>query len=102
MTKEELYDLAATYGIPSYMHGGLARYVLDHVAPGDFLEAVICNDLYKALRHADDTNKELLHHYVKFFYNEAPGPCWGSREKYQAWLERSKMKEQNDRRNDDE
>lgn len=87
MTKELLAVLAARHHLPGYMHPGLARYVLDHTPPGEFLQAIIYNDLGAALRHADDTNKELLHNYVKFFYNEMPAECWGSLEAYKAWLE---------------
>ena len=74
------------FSIPSYMMPGLQRYIEEHIAPGDFLKAVICNDLKKAVELADDENLANLAAYVGFLYNETPGPCWGSPEKYKKWL----------------
>ncbi len=36
---------------------------------------------------ADDTNRGRMFDIVAFLYNEAPGACWGSREKVQKWLD---------------
>jgi hypothetical protein len=72
--------------IPGYMHNGIVQYIANGVIPGDFLRAVICNDLKKAVHHADDTNKVLLHLYVIFFYNYSPAPCQGSYEKMMEWV----------------
>ena len=82
------YQHLEELGIPEYMRDGILRYINQHVKPGDFLTAVICNDLKKAVWHADGTNSNLLKNYVQFFYNYAPGGCWGSEEKMNAWLER--------------
>jgi len=75
------------YAIPEYMQGGLQRYLEEHIRPGDFLEAVICNDLRGAAVRADDINIHLLGEYMKWFYNEVPITCWGSPENYKAWIE---------------
>jgi len=72
--------------IPEHMQGALRRYVLEGIAPGHFLTAVICNDLKGAVGNADDTNLALLQTYVRWFYNIAPGQCWGSKEKMDAWM----------------
>jgi hypothetical protein len=74
--------------IPERMCGGLERYLEQHVPPGDFLEAVLCNDLTEACSRADDENMGLLPVYVAYLYNYAPGRAWGSREKFEAWLAR--------------
>jgi hypothetical protein len=80
--------------IPERMQNALRRYVLEGVPPGHFLTAVICNDLKGAVGAADDTNLELLQTYVRWFYNIAPAPCWGSKEKMDVWmLERSAERE---------
>jgi hypothetical protein len=71
--------------VPAYMHEGIVMYVEKGVLPGAFLQAVICNDLKAACMNADDTNIELLLAYVCFFYNFTPSPCWGSKEKMEAW-----------------
>ena len=72
--------------IPARMCGGIERYIEDLVKPGDFLTAVICNNLKGAVGQADDENIHLLPVYVAYFHNEAPSACWGSREKMIAWL----------------
>ena len=72
--------------VPEHTRGGIARYIVDHREPGDFLEAVLCNDLKNSIANADDMNRANLNAIVFFLYNEAPGACWGSREVYEAWL----------------
>ncbi len=88
-TKTPLFDLYFTgeYDkIPLHMQEALTRYVVDRVAPGNFLQAVISNDLRDACGRADADNLQLLPTYVKWLYNVAPGGCWGSPENYKAWL----------------
>lgn len=72
--------------IPQRMRDGLVRYVVDHLQPGSFLTAVICNDLAQAVGHADADNLPLLKTYVEWFYNVPPASCKGSREAMTAWL----------------
>ena len=74
------------YHIPDRMMGGIKRYIEDHVKPGDFLRAVICNNLKEAVGKADEENMENLPAFVAYFYNDAPSTCWGSEEKYKEWL----------------
>lgn len=77
-------------GIPNYMVGGIMRWVEEGIPPGDFLMAVIENDLKEACGRADDTNRQLLWNYCNFFYNYAPSQCWGSPEKAKAWMDRQR------------
>jgi len=72
--------------IPANMMGSLLAYTIEHQPVGDFLQAVICNDLREAFWRADDVNIEIIGVYVAWFYNEAPGLCHGSREAYRAWI----------------
>ena len=72
--------------IPEYMMEGLRRYIDHGQRPGGFLTAVICNDLRQACATADDVNLRNIPAYVAYFYNEAPSPCWGSREKMDKWI----------------
>jgi len=74
------------YYIPERMMGGLTRYVQDRILPGDFLAAVISNDLARAVGCADEENLKNLPAYVAWLYNKAPMNCWGSREAMGAWL----------------
>ena len=72
--------------IPQHMRDGLIRYVVDHLQPGDFLSAVICNDLAGAVERADAENLPLLKTYVAWFYNVPPAICNGSHKAMTAWL----------------
>jgi hypothetical protein len=71
--------------IPEHMQAALRAYVLEGRRPGDFLTSVICNDLRNAVGRADETNLSLLKLYVQWFYNIAPGSCWGSAEAMLKW-----------------
>ena len=73
--------------IPAHMMGGLSRYVEHGIAPGDFLCAVITNDLFAAVQHADHENAANLPAYAAWFYNEAPSACYGCREAMDRWIE---------------
>ncbi len=81
------YDL-----LPSHIRAGARRYIEDGVKPGGFLAAVICNDLQEAFAWADDINRECLREVVRFFYNEAPSDCWGSRNAMGEWMAMRKAK----------
>jgi hypothetical protein len=72
--------------IPERMMGGITRYIEQGIPPGDFLNAIIDNNLSEAVSRADDENMANLPAYVAYFYNEAPSPCWGSPERRKAWL----------------
>lgn len=73
--------------IPPHMREAIERYVIEHKATGDFLRAVITNDLRNAVNRADATNLQLLPVYVRWFYNRAPSACHGSPERLAAWLQ---------------
>ena len=74
------------FHIPDRMMGAVRRYIEDGTPPGDFLTAVIRNDLKEACGRADEENIGNLPAYVAYFYNEAPASCWGSPEKMRDWM----------------
>jgi len=74
--------------LPQHIRGGMKRYVEEHVLPGNFLQAVICNDLTEAFIRADDINIEKMFEIVGFMYWEVPRMCWGSKEKMKKWMEK--------------
>jgi len=80
------YSFMKQYSIPERMRDSITRYIEDKIAPGDFLSAVIMNNLAEAIGRADDENIRNLPAYVNFFYNHAPSQCWGSPEKMATWL----------------
>lgn len=85
MTKYTL-DFQDYDNVPEHTQGALARYVEDRLPPGGFLEAVLTNDLLRAVSRADTWNKAALADIVRFVYNRCPAGCHGSRENYEAWL----------------
>ena len=77
--------------LPEHMRDAARLYIEKGIPPGSFLQAVICNDLFGAFRRADDINQAAMRDWVVFFYNEAPGDCWGSEEHFSDWLDRGGM-----------
>jgi len=71
--------------LPDYMVPGLERYIYKGILPGDFLSAVLRNDLVSAVSNADETNLANLPVYIGFLYNEVPSTCWGSPQKVEEW-----------------
>lgn len=74
--------------LPKHMADTLVRYFEDAVPPGDFLYAVLTNDLVRAFAHADHINKPIIESYINWLYWEAPGRPygWGSAEAVDKWI----------------
>lgn len=64
----------------------LWRYGKEGMPVGDFLQAVLANDLFSATGRADEDNMRDLKEIVQYVYNELPMICVGSREKYRFWI----------------
>lgn len=77
--------------LPSHMRDAVWAYIENGYLPGEFLQAIIKNDLKEAVGRADYININALPAYVEFFFNYAPGECWGSPEKVAAWVEKHKQ-----------
>lgn len=73
--------------LPEGCHEGLIRYVVYGICPGNFLTAVLSNDLKEAFARADQDNKAAMAAWVGFLYNHCPGSCWGSPEKMKSWID---------------
>lgn len=74
------------FAVPERMMQPLHDYCTFGYLPGQFLQAVISNDLAEACGRADWENLRNLPAFVAYLYNEAPAPCWGSKEKMDAWV----------------
>jgi hypothetical protein len=72
--------------VPTHLRDGLRNYIECHVEVGHFLTAVLSNDLCNAVGHGDPESIATLAQLVRWLYNEAPGPCWGSPEAVREWL----------------
>ena len=72
--------------IPPLTRLGINNYVLERIPPGDFLEAVLCNDLKGAMATADSENLLALPAIVAYIHNRTPAECHGSPVRYRKWL----------------
>ena len=79
-----MYQFQEFY-IPERMMGGIRRYIEHGIKPGDFLCAVIDNDLALACGRADNENQKNIPAYPAYFYNEAPRACYGDSIKRIEW-----------------
>lgn len=75
----------AKCGIPERMRPGIRDYLVHGHPAGGFLTAIITNDLRGSFERADWENQQIILNYLKFFYNHAPSPAWGSKAKYDEW-----------------
>ncbi len=74
------------YVVSDDMLEALQAYA-EHGRPvGDFLTAVLANDLQDACGRADDFNLPNLPAFAAWVYNECPIPAHGSRERVKAWI----------------
>jgi len=62
-------------------------YAKGQYPTGDFLRAVLENDLMQAFGRADETSLKCLKDIAMFVYNEMPINCHGSKEIVKQWTE---------------
>jgi len=73
------------FRIPAIMRPALERYIVTGTAPGTFLDAVLCNDLKRAVLSADTQNIMGLRALVVFLVKQAPPQCFGSPKAVANW-----------------
>lgn len=73
-------------GFPEHMRAGLWNYVNYGIPTGSFLEALLTNDLRRAVKSADRVNIAVLYGMVDFCNMNIPASCWGSKEAYDQWI----------------
>ena len=71
--------------VPTHTQASLNRYVLNGVPTGDFLRAVLSNDLFEAFGRADSENTANME-IVAFIYEYVPRLCYGNEAKVEEWL----------------
>lgn len=72
--------------VPEHLHNGLIRYLVHGIRPGDFLFAIVTNNLTEAVVRAPSGGGGLLE-VVRFLVAYAPPVCYGSPETVDAWLQ---------------
>lgn len=89
---------AIALSAPAHLREGLEAYVLAGRPTGGFLEAVISGDLFDAAMRADPVSLAHLGDLVMVLIHFAPADCYGTREKYEAWIERGREERRAERR----
>lgn len=79
---------AMTPPIPEHMRDSVIGYICRGRPVGDFLQAVIRNDLWGAVSRGDDENVQALGTYVRFFWNYSPTGCHDDADRHDYWVER--------------
>lgn len=88
MRHEPLYDLHDQYdNVPDRTIEGLRKYVEEGIPPGHFMEAVLENNLRKALANADSHNLAAIKEIGLLVWNKCPMACWGTRRDVEHWVE---------------
>ena len=70
---------------PPDVAASIRRYVEEGCPVGDFLTAVLENNLKESFARADAENVEALGHIVAFVWWKVPLSAWGSKERVAAW-----------------
>ena len=76
---------------PSDEKHAIDLYVRTGADPGDFLQAVLSNDLRESIGRADESNCYNLPHIVAYCYNNIPTASWGSATNMRLWIERKRL-----------
>lgn len=72
--------------VPPHMRDSIRLYVFNRIEPGDFLYAVLTNNLTEAAARADNINFPNLGRWAQFCMWALPAGCWGSPERVSDWL----------------
>lgn len=81
------YGQMALNEVPSHMREAVVNYVLSGHPVGDFLFAVLSNDLMRSFMRADAMNSISMKSWAGLLFNlpQSPIPSYGSEEKVRAW-----------------
>lgn len=73
-------------GLPEGLQDGMERYVKHGIMPGDFLTAVLSNDLRGSFMRADNSNRSSMFEIVSWCWNELPWGAWGTHGTVLEWV----------------
>lgn len=88
MSDSRLFPSDDWHLVPSHLLRGLDGHIASGTETGEFLAAVLANDLRQAVLRADEQSLAGLRGLLQFLYCDAPSPCWGSVEARDAWRAR--------------
>lgn len=72
--------------LPEHMQVSAQRYIEHGQPPGDFLRAVLENNLAEAFGRADTENEQHMREWAQWLYMDVPHAAWGSRECVDSWV----------------
>lgn len=84
------------YSDAEFLIESFSRYVEHKIPTGDFLRAVLENNLVEAVSRADIHNINRLPSIVQYCYENLPHNCWGSKEIVANFLKREPKGENNE------
>ena len=73
--------------LPEHMQEGAREYVENGRPPGNFLRAVLENNLVEAYIKADYINTTAMREWANWLYNECPTQAWKSSVAITAWIQ---------------
>lgn len=68
--------------------GSVKRYIENGIDPGFFWQSVFSNDFINVIGNADKENENMIKEIAIWLYNDCPMEAWGSRERFDKWLEK--------------
>jgi hypothetical protein len=93
-----MYDRSSYGSVPARILDILDAYAEEGRQTGDFVGAVLENNLFEAVGHADCESMAALKMIVTYVHCQMPQGCWGSPEKVKTW--REKKRAERDTNND--
>lgn len=92
-TDETDTNTIAMDGVPGHLRAGLARYLRHGIRPGNFLTAVLENNLEGAIQYGDEDSLAGLAGTVRWLHNNVPQGAWGTPAKVKAWCGNAEFRE---------
>ena len=77
--------------IPKSIQRDVFQYIAFGTEPGQFVKALMQNDLMRTFATADEYNVTNIWKYCSFLYNYAPAHAFGSNQAYDDWTRRGGM-----------
>ena len=87
----ELDYISGNLALPPLVQEAIDQYVWYGRPTGDFVNAVLSNNLMKAVGLADDFSLACLKDICTYIYNAVPSVCHGSPEAVKAHIEKGKI-----------
>lgn len=73
--------------VPPHLREGIINHIQTGRGVGNFLDAVLCNDLRNAIFCADRVSLQALPTIVRWLHNYAPSQCHGNENHVRGWID---------------